>query len=174
MILLLLIVLVVFILGIFALSLLIAFFFGPPFLATPLSIINEMFALVPLQKTDLVLDLGCGDGRILIAAAKWGAKAKGFEINPFFVLWTRLIAKSAGVSKNVRVFCQPYQTADIQDGTVIFLYNIRSALPSLERKLHNECKPGTKILSYIFPLRSLKPIKQTPSGLFMYIIPARH
>ena len=145
-----------------------AFFTGAPFVPTPISVIDELIILGKINKQDIVYDLGSGDGRMLIESSKKGAQAKGWEINPFLVVWTRFLAQKNGVSKNVSVHYQSYQKADLHDATVIFLYNLPSFLPFLENKFKKELKPGTKIFSYKFPLQTFKPVKQTPSGLFYY------
>jgi hypothetical protein len=147
----------------------ISFFTGAPFVPTPMSVISEMLTSANISKKDVVFDLGSGDGRMLIEAAKRGAHARGWEINPFLVFWTRLVALRYGVRKQVTVHLQTYQKATLTDATVIFLYNMPSFLPALEKKFKKELKPGTKIYSYKFPLATLKPIKETKSGVFYYV-----
>lgn len=146
-----------------------SFFIGAPFVTTPRHVVHEMITLAKLKKNDIVADLGSGDGRILIAAAKHGARARGWEINPFFVAWTKGMAYLNGVSHLVTVSCKTYQQADLREATVVMFYNIPSHVPALEKKLHKELQPGTKILSYQFPLQKFTLKKQTKSGIFLYI-----
>lgn len=146
----------------------VSFFTGAPFVTTPMSIVNEMIQLAALKKNDIVIDLGSGDGRILIAAAQKGALAKGWEINPFLVAWTHIIAFLRGVSKNVTVYCQTYRQASLHNASVVIFYNIPNHVPFIEKKLRKELKPGTKIISYKFPLSTHKLVKETPSGIFLY------
>lgn len=127
-----------------------------------------MMELAHVGKNDRIADLGSGDGRILIAAAKRGAQAEGWEINPLLVLWTKAISHIFGVSGNITVACQSYQNANLKTSTVVFFYNIPGHLSGIENKIQNELKPGTKIVSYKFPLKKYKPLKETPSGLFYY------
>src|SRR5215813_13054725 len=98
-------------------------FFGPPFVPTPMPIIKELIQIANISKKDVVIDLGSGDGRMLIYAARQGAIAKGWEINPLLVLWTRLAVHCYRVSKSTRVYLQNYHKADLSDATVVFLYN---------------------------------------------------
>lgn len=107
---------------------------------------------------------------MLIESARKGARSKGWEINPFLVIWTILHAYRCGVSKNVTVYCQTYQKANLDNATVVFLYNIPLFLPALEKKLHRELKPGTRVISYKFPLRKYKLTKQTKSGIYLYTV----
>jgi SAM-dependent methyltransferase len=146
-----------------------SFFTGAPFVPTPMSVISEMLTSAKISKKDVVYDLGSGDGRMLIEAAKRGAHARGWEINPFLVIWTKLVAMRYGVGKNVNVHLQTYQKADLHDATVIFLYNMPAFLPALEKKFKKDLKPGTKIYSYKFSLDSFKPVSETESGVFCYV-----
>lgn len=134
-----------------------------------MQVITEMIHMARIGKKDIVYDLGSGDGRMLLESAKKGAQTRGWEINPFLVAWTRIAAKRYGISKNVTVYYQTYQKANLKDATVIFLYNMPAFLPALEKKFHTELKPGTKIFSYKFPLDTIKPLKETDSGIFYYI-----
>src|SRR6266576_5053413 len=84
--------------------LLLTFFFGPLFMPTPMSTIKELIQIANISKKDVVIDLGSGDGRMLIHAARQGATAKGWEINPFLVLWTRFLVHRYRVGKRVKVY----------------------------------------------------------------------
>src|SRR2546421_1731434 len=88
-------------------------FLGPPFVPTPLSMIKELIQIANISKEDVVIDLGSGDGRMLIYAARQGAIAKGWEINPLLVLWTHFAVHRYRVSKSVRVYLQNYHKADL-------------------------------------------------------------
>lgn len=149
--------------------LMLSFFTGAPFVVTPMAIINEILTITGISSKDTVADLGSGDGRILIAAAKKGADTQGWEINPFLVLWTKAMAYTHAVAKTVHVYNKPYQNANLQTASVVIFYNIPGHLPKLEKKLHKELKKGTKVVSYKFPLKTFKQIKQTKSGIYLYI-----
>ncbi len=131
-------------------------------------IVNEMMQLGNVKKKDIVVDLGSGDGRILIVAAQKGAYARGWEINPFLVAWTNLMALIKGVKPLVAVYCKSYHQADLRSATVVMFYNIPTHVPALEKKLKQELKPGTKILSYQFPLSKFTLKKETKSGIYLY------
>ena len=112
-----------------------------------------------IKKGDIVMDLGSGDGRFLIAAAKRGATAIGWEINPFLVLYTSLRAYFAGVSDRVTIHCGNFLHADVHNADVIFLFVITKYLPKVEEKLQKEMKEGTKVIAYVFALSHMKPYK---------------
>jgi SAM-dependent methyltransferase len=145
-------------------------FFGPPFVPTPLPIIKELIQIADISKEDVVIDLGSGDGRMLIYAAQQGARAKGWEINPLLVLWTRLAVHRYRVSKSVRVYLQNYHKADLSDATVVFLYNFPPHLPKLEQKLQKDLRKGTKIVSYKFTFPTLKLTATPKPEIFIYTI----
>ncbi len=159
---------IVLLISVFAFVLSLSFFFGAPFVTTPSKIINEMFKLVGLNSQDVLIDMGSGDGRILIAAGKICKKTIGYEINPFLVLWTNLFAHINGVQNEVHVYMKNYQKANIKEGTIIILYSIRGHLPKIEKKIKKELKPGVKIISYKFPLSNFALINKTDSGIFLY------
>jgi SAM-dependent methyltransferase len=150
--------------------LLLTFFFGPPFLPTPMSVIKELIQIANITKKDVVIDLGSGDGRMLIHAARQGATARGWEINPFLVLWTRLVMLRYRVGERVKVYLQNYYKADLSDATVVFLYHLPLHMPKLERKLQKDLKKGTRIISYKFTLPTLKLTATPRPGIFIYTI----
>jgi hypothetical protein len=146
------------------------FFFGPPFVPTPQKRIEEALKLARITKKDIVVDLGSGDGRMLIAAAKKGAQSQGWEINPFLVFWTKLLIYTNQLQKHVTISSKDYMIADLSTATVVFLYNLPRFMPQLEKKLTHELSPGTKIITYKFKLPTHTPLKSTSNGLFLYTI----
>lgn len=151
-----------------ALSLMLIFLFGPPFVPTPMHIIHQLIQIADINEKDTVIDLGSGDGRMLIASAQKGAQAKGWEINPFLVLWTKLYALRYGVGDKVDIYLKSYHTADLSNATVVFLYNLPKYMPQLEKKMKAQLKPGTKILTYKFLLPTIKPTNQPKPDIYLY------
>lgn len=156
--------------SLFPVIFMLSFFFGPPFIPTPGKIAKEMITLAKIKKGATVVDLGSGDGRLLIEAALHGATAIGYEINPFLALWTKLSAFHHGVSKHVSVKTGNYNKADLKKADIIFVYGITGVMDRLQKKIFQEAKKGTLILSYKFPFPHVKNEKQTPSGIFTYRI----
>ncbi|HEX3642208.1 MAG TPA: hypothetical protein VHV10_13030 [Ktedonobacteraceae bacterium] len=151
-------------------GLLFTIFFGPPFVPTPMSTIKALIQLANISEKDVVIDLGSGDGRMLIHAARQGATAKGWEINPFLVLWTRLAVHRYKVGKSVKVHLQNYYKANLSDATIVFLYNLPPHIPKLEQKLQKDLQKGTTIISYKFTLLTLKLTATPKPGIFIYTI----
>jgi len=150
--------------------LLLTFFFGPPFMPTPMSTIKELIQIANISEKDVVIDLGSGDGRMLIHAARQGATAKGWEINPFLVLWTRLAVHRYKVGKSVKVHLQNYYKANLSDATIVFLYNLPPHMPKLEQKLQKDLQKGTTIISYKFTLPTFKLTATPKPSIFIYTI----
>lgn len=155
-------------LSLFAFFLSFSFIFGPPYLPTPMHAIKEMLILAKVGRRDIVFDLGSGDGIVLIEAARMGATAKGFEINPFLVLITKVRAHIKGLSNQISVYAKPYQKADLSNATVIFCYNMPKFMPALNKKINREAKKSAKIISYKFPIKNLRLISKTKSGIYLY------
>lgn len=110
--------------------------------------IRQAFKLARLNSKDTVYDLGSGDGRILIIAAKeFGAKAVGIEIDPLRFYLSKLLVKFAGISNKILINRQNFLESNISDATVIFVYLVPKALERLRPKFLKELKPGTRIVS---------------------------
>lgn len=119
---------------------------GAPYLPTQKNIVNEMLKGVgPGAK---LVDLGSGDGRIVIAAAMRGAEAVGFEINPLLVLISRFRIKKSGLS--AKVFWKSFWSEDLSGFNFITVFGITKIMPELETKLTKELKPGSTVVSYAF------------------------
>src|SRR5918993_549012 len=118
---------------------------------TPPAVVDAMLKLADVKPTDVVYDLGCGDGVIVATAAqKYGAKAVGIDIDPVRVKEATERAQKMGVSDKVEILEGDLFEADIQDATVVTLYLLQSLNIKLMPKLQKELKPGTRIVSQSF------------------------
>ena len=112
-----------------------------------------MLALAEVTKDDVVFDLGCGDGRIPIAAAKnYGARGVGLDIDPERIEESWANAKAAGVEHLVEFREQDVLTADISEATVVTLYLLSSSNAQLRPILTKQLRPGTRIVSHAFSM----------------------
>lgn len=139
-----------------------AFLTGAPFVPSTKATSKAMIDLAQIKPGMKVYDLGSGDGRLLILAAKKGAKAVGLEINPFLVLLTQLkifwFSLKGGGLKGVthgtnEVRWQSFWNANLSEADVIFVYLLPWKMEALARKLQKELKPGSLVISnsFIFP-----------------------
>ncbi|MGH9719866.1 MAG: SAM-dependent methyltransferase [Bryobacteraceae bacterium] len=131
-----------------------------PYVPTPPEVVEAMLKLADVKKGDIVYDLGCGDGRIVVMAAqKFGARGMGFDINPERVKEANENATKAGVTERVRFTTKNLFEADIKDASVVTLYLLPEVNLRLRPKLWKDLKPGTRIVSHSFDMGDWKPEK---------------
>jgi SAM-dependent methyltransferase len=124
-----------------------------PFDPTPMEIVERMLALAAVKPDDLLYDLGSGDGRVVIAAAKkFGARAVGFEIDPGLVKLARENAQREGVDHLVEFREQDFLTADLSDASVVTIYLSYDGNIAVRPQLLRQLKPGARVVSYTFDM----------------------
>jgi predicted RNA methylase len=124
-----------------------------PYLSTPDDVVDRMLALAETTSRDVVYDLGCGDGRIPIAAAKkYGAHGVGLDIDPKLVELAKGNARAAGVEQLVEFHVQNVLEADVSRATVVTLYLLSSSNERLRPMLQQQLKPGARIVSHAFSM----------------------
>jgi predicted RNA methylase len=129
-----------------------------PYAGTPEDVVDRMLALAGTTPSDVVYDLGSGDGRIPIAAAKsYGARAVGIEIDPGLVAQSRVNARAAGVEHLVQFRLQDALEADVSEATVVTLYMLGSGNAKLRPVLTRQLRPGARIVSHAFSMGSAWP-----------------
>jgi ribosomal protein L11 methylase PrmA len=122
-----------------------------PFDPTPQEVVERLLVLAGVKKGDIVYDLGSGDGRVVIAAAKkFGVKAVGFEIDPGLVKLARENVRKQGVEKLVEIRQQDFMTANLAPASVVTLYLSSDGNLALRAALMTQLKPGARIVSYGF------------------------
>jgi ribosomal protein L11 methylase PrmA len=130
------------------------------FVPTPQEVVDAMLKLAKVTKNDVIYDLGSGDGRIPITAAKtYGARGVGIDIDPQRFKEATENLKAAGVGDRVRFLNQDLFTTDISEATVVTLYLLPSLNLKLLPKLNRELKPGTRIVSHAFDMGTAKPLE---------------
>lgn len=124
-----------------------------PYVPSPPEVVERMLSLAAVTRTDVVYDLGSGDGRIPIAAARiHGARGVGLEIDPRRIEESRANARAAGVDHLVDFRQQDVLTADVSPATVVTLYLLSSANAQLRPMLTRQLRPGTRIVSHAFSM----------------------
>lgn len=122
-----------------------------PYIPTPDDVVDRMLALAGVTSRDVVYDLGCGDGRIPVAAAKkYGARGVGLDLDPELIARARENAKAAGVDRLVDFRVENVLTADVSSATVVTLYLLSSSNERLRPILMRQLKPGARIVSHAF------------------------
>jgi hypothetical protein len=129
-----------------------------PFVPTPHEVVSRMLELAEIKKGDVLYDLGSGDGRIVVAAAKkFGIRAVGFEIDSGLVKDSRQIIEDAGLEELIEIREQDIRTVDFSPATVVTMYLYPAVNLRLRPVLMRELKPGSRVISHDFGMGSWKP-----------------
>lgn len=123
---------------------------GAPYVPIRRRDIADAFALVGIGADDVVVDLGSGDGRLLIAAAARGARVIGYEINPLLVCVSRLRLRRFG--DRATVYNKDLRHAHLADATVIFIFGITELMPVVAHLIRQRTRNGTRVVSFGFAL----------------------
>lgn len=131
-----------------------------PYVTSPMEVVHRMLELADVKKTDVVIDIGSGDGRMVIEAAKkYGAKGLGLELDGRLVELARAEAQEQGVHPLVEFRQEDALKADVSAATVVTLYMLpffnRQIRPVLEKQL----KPGTRVVVHDYPIEGWNPVK---------------
>lgn len=147
-----------------------------PFVPSPQEVVDKMIDLAGVKKGDVVYDMGSGDGRIVIAAAKRGAQATGFEIDGDLVKESRENIRKAGVQNLAEIRQQDILTVDFSPASVITMYLLPDVNLKLKPNLLKHLKPGSRVVSHSFDMGDWKPDKvERVDGrtIYLWIIPAK-
>jgi ubiquinone/menaquinone biosynthesis C-methylase UbiE len=148
------------------------------YVPTPQTVVDAMLEVAQVKSTDVVYDLGSGDGRIPITAAqKYGARAIGIDINPERIKEANENATKAGVTNRVRFLNQDLFESNIAEATVVTLYLLQSLNEKLRPKLWRDLKPGTRVVSHAFSMGPDWPPEKTLTvddrTIYYWTIPAQ-
>jgi precorrin-6B methylase 2 len=161
---------------------------GGPYVPTPQAVVDAMLHLAKVGPNDFVIDLGSGDGRIVLTAAqKHNARGLGIDIDPELVEQSNAEARKRGIAGRVTFLQQDVLKARIDSATVLTLYLLPGLMQNLAAKFMRELKPGTRIVSHDFPFADWKPDReisvdvtekygtsgQWKSTLFYWVVPAK-
>jgi SAM-dependent methyltransferase len=141
------------------------------FVPTPPEVVDAMLKVANVSSDDLVYDLGCGDGRIVIAAAtKHGARGVGIDIDPQRIKEARANAAAAGVTDRVKFIQGDLFEMELRPATVVTLYLLESLNARLQPKLVTELRPGTRVVSHAFGMGPWTPDRElTVAGRRVYL-----
>jgi SAM-dependent methyltransferase len=147
-----------------------------PFVPTPQDVVDKMIELAGVKKGDVVYDLGSGDGRIVITAAKKGARAVGFDIDGDLVKESRENIRKAGLENLAEIKQQDILTVDLSPATVVTMYLLPDVNLKLKPNLLKQLKPGSRVVSHAFDMGDWKPDRtERVNGrtIYLWSIPAK-
>ncbi len=143
------------------------------FIPTPDDLIGAKLDLAAIHPRDWVFDLGCGDGRVLIQAAKrFDARGVGVDIHQHLVDEAKKNVAKEGLEQQIEIVCQDYLHTDLSRADVVILYLNRGSLGPLSQKLEDELTPGARIVTHDFDLPAWVEVKKVEfgsSGQFLYL-----
>lgn len=146
-----------------------------PYVQTAPGVVTAMLRMAEVHPGDVVMDLGCGDGRISIAAVReFGAEGIGYDIDPQRIAEARRNAVSAGVARHTQFFQQSFFQADISRASVITVFLMPAVLEQFRPHFLHELAPGTRIVSHSFPLRDWPPQRKLiveGRTLYLFVVP---
>jgi SAM-dependent methyltransferase len=143
------------------------------YVPTPHKVVEEMLRLLAVKPTDVVYDLGCGDGRVVIAAAKrYKARGVGIDIDPKRIQESRANARKAGVVNRVKFLQQNLFETDIREASVVALYLLPDLNRKLRPKLLSDLRPGTRVASHDFDMGDWHPdrVIYVPGSVYEHIV----
>lgn len=147
-----------------------------PFVPTPQEVVDKMIELAGVKKGDVVYDLGSGDGRIVITAAKKGARAVGFDVDGDLVKESRENIRKAGLEQLAEIKQQDILTVDLSPATVVTMYLLPDVNLKLKPNLLKQLKPGSRVVSHAFDMGDWKPDKtERVNGrtIYLWTIPTK-
>jgi ribosomal protein L11 methylase PrmA len=127
---------------------------GAPWVPTSMVTVHQMMELADIQPDETIYDLGCGDGRIIVTAAqKYHARAVGIELDPLRWLWCQVLITLLGLRDRVEVRLGDFFRQDLSQADVVACYLLPDTNKKLQKKLLQELKPGTRVVSntFLFP-----------------------
>jgi precorrin-6B methylase 2 len=131
-----------------------------PYVPTPQEVVERMLELAQVKKGDVVYDLGSGDGRIVVTAAKkYGVRAIGFEIDPERIRESAENIKKAGVGHLVEIRQQDIRTVDLSPASVLTMYLLPEVNLMIRPNIWKQMKPGSRVVSHDFDMGDWKPLK---------------
>ena len=139
--------------------------FGAPYLPTLSPQLNTALDLIDLQPGQTLLELGSGDGRVLIAAAERGLHAVGYELNPILVLYSWL--RTRKYKGRVKVVWGNFWRKQLPPAEAIFVFLLNPYMKKLDQKIIDECHKPVQLVSFAFKVPGRKPTR-TKKGLFLY------
>lgn len=157
---------------IFALFTLFAIYSSAPYVPTHNRLVEKMLDMAEVGEHDMVVDLGAGDGRIVMAAALRGERAVGYEINPLLVIIANLRIqnskfKSQKFNSKLKIYWKNFWNQDLSSATVITIFGFPNMMERLEKKLQRELQPGSRVVSHAFKFPNWQPVKKE-GGLLLY------
>jgi predicted RNA methylase len=135
-------------------------------------VVRKMLEMAEVDSDDLLYDLGSGDGRIVLEAAKrYNARAVGVEADPLRVIWSKILVMTNGLQNQIQIVWGNLFHQNISNATVVTVFLWQRTNEKLKEKLLEELRPGSRVVSYVWIFEGWKPIKvDTKDRIYLYVI----
>jgi precorrin-6B methylase 2 len=147
-----------------------------PYVPTPQDVVDRMLDMAKLTKDDVHIDLGSGDGRIVVTAAKRGARSTGVDLNPVRIAEANENAKNAGVADRVTFVQGNLFEMKIADANVLTMYLLQGVNLQLRPRILAELRPGSRVVSHAFSMNDWEPdqhVNLNGRNLYLWIVPGK-
>ena len=143
---------------------------GAPWAPTPMSMVHKMLQMAEVGPNDVVYDLGCGDGRMIVTAAqRYGARAVGIELDPLRYLWCQMLITVLGLRGRVRIIFGDFFNQDLSEANVVTCYLLSSTNRKLQGKFKSELKPNVRVVSHYFIFPKFNLVREDDEAkLYLY------
>ncbi len=147
---------------------------GAPWLPTEKDAVQRFLDIAEIKDGDNFYDLGCGDGRMVFAAAKKGANAKGLEVALFPFLIASILKPFQKEKKNIKIICKDVFLTDLSDADLVYFFLLPKVYRKVKEKLEREMKKGSRVVTFVWPMEGWTPVKvdekENKSTLYFYRI----
>jgi SAM-dependent methyltransferase len=147
---------------------------GAPWLPTEKDAVQRFVKFADIKKGEKFYDLGCGDGRLVFAAAKEGAEAKGLEVALFPFLLASFLKMFQKEKRNIRILYKDVFLTNLSDADVVYFFLLPKIYPKVKEKLEKEMKKGSMVVTFVWPIEGWDPVKvdkkEKRSTLYLYKI----
>lgn len=140
---------------------------GAPYVAIKPDVLARLIEMAKIAPGERAVDLGSGDGRIVMALAKSGAEAHGYEINPLLVWLSRRHIRRAGLIGRAFIHWRSFRAVDFSKFNVVTVYGLKSIMKELEARLQKELPPGGRVVSHVFQFPNWQPARGE-RGVYCY------
>jgi len=148
---------------------------GAPYVPSSKSSIRYMLKIANLKPDELLLDMGSGDGRVLVVGVEeFGARGLGIEITWFYYVWSLIKIKLKGLSNRIIIRREDMYKSDVSQADVVVMFLLQDTNQKLKDKLQQELKPGTRIVSHYFTFDNWEPVqKDLEHYIYLYVVPEK-
>lgn len=140
---------------------------GAPYVAIKPSVLEKLIIMAKVVPGEKAVDLGSGDGRIVIALARAGAEAHGYEINPILVWLARRNIRRAGLKGRAFIHCRSFRLVNFSSFNIVTVYGLKSIMKELEARLQKELPANGRVVSLTFHFPSWPPVDHQ-NGIYLY------